>query len=162
MTNPVMTLIEWLKEEEVDIQGDVAFLMSGFHPSFDFTSLPSESEELLAKFYSKIESFSGTGIENAGFLITFRAAFDYLFVKGRGTKEGWDKAKERLEFILNSNAEDKPATVNATAKKALEELPGKMEKWFKICKQWQELKNTSLSDEAIEAWENENMLTRSC
>jgi hypothetical protein len=154
--NPVHDLITWLKSQERDVQSDVAFLMSGMNPAFDFNNTLTDIDKMSEHFYSQIESFSGSEAQNVGFLISFIAVFDFLF-KSRGTPEGWETPKEMFQSVLeNSDTSD---SMKKITNDLLSKLPVKMEQWAEICKQWQELKDTKLSESVIEKWNNSNMLT---
>ena len=160
MSNPVAALIEWLKKQDSDIQTDIAFIMSGINPSFDLYSLPIDTEEMHEYFYARIDEFSGTEIQNAGFIVAFRAIFDFAFAKKRGTKKGWDEPKKLFESIIESNDPDQPSGMKDTARASLKSLPEKRDKWIEVCREWEVLKKSALSDQAIDAWESSNMISR--
>jgi hypothetical protein len=65
------------------------------------------------------------------------------------TIEDWDRAIKFCELELRSN----DAQIKKVAKERLYKLPARRDKWMATCQQWQELKNSALSDEAIHAWE---------
>jgi hypothetical protein len=65
-----------------------------------------------------------------------------------------------MQSVLESNDPDQTPRMKETAKKMLNELPARRENWFAICKSWQELKDSVLSDEAIEVWEDSSFLAR--
>lgn len=54
--NPVTELLGWIKNQDHNIQAEIAFLMSCQHPSFDIYGLPSETNEQIQVFCSKVES----------------------------------------------------------------------------------------------------------
>lgn len=160
MLNPVTELLEWIKKQDHEIQAEIAFLMSAEHPSFDFYGLPLETENQIQTFCSKIEEFSGSEVGNGGFVVAFRAIFDFTIVRRRGTIDGWRQPEAAMQAILESNDPGQPPRIKETAQKMLNELPARREKWIAICNSWKELKDSVLSDEAIEAWENDNVLAR--
>jgi hypothetical protein len=83
-TNPVAKLLEYLKKQDGEIQVDIIFLMSMIHPSLDHPILPFDLQ-FTKQFYSQIENYSGNELWNIGFLLAFRAIFDFIVVRGRGT-----------------------------------------------------------------------------
>lgn len=160
MSNPIVELVEWLKSQEDDIQVDIAFLMSGFNPAFGISNLSLEASEILEYFYARILEFSGSDIQNTGFIVAFKANFNFLFLKQRGTDEGWEKPKRLFQSVLDSKDPNLPAGMKETASKSLMELPARQEKWKAVCRSWQELISGALSDQAIERWDTENLLSR--
>jgi len=160
MSNPVVALIDWLKSQDDDVQIDIAFLMSGTNPAFDAGVSTGDVDKMTGKFYSRIEEFSGTDVRSIGFLVAFKAIFDYLFLKKRGTDEGWEGPRNFFQSILDSTDSDMPSGMKEKAEKSLAELPDRREKWKSICRSWQELKVDALSEESIEQWERTNFLAR--
>ena len=160
MPNPVTHLLQWLKSHDNDIQGELAFLISAEHPSFDFHAVRWESDDGIKQFYEKIEGHSGGEIGDIGFVLAFRAIFDFMISNKRGTVEGWSEPQKMFESVLESTDPDQPSGMKDTALKMLDALPARREKWIAICKQWQNLKNSALSDAALEAWERDNFLAR--
>ena len=161
MSNPITQLLQWLKSQDNDIQGDIAFLMSAEVPGFDFYGVRWDSGEGINQFYAKIEEHSGTDIGNIGFVVVFRAIFDFTIFNTRGTVESWSDSQKMFESALESKDADQPPSMKETARKMLDAMPARREKWIEICKQWQELKSSALSDAALEAWERDNFLVRS-
>ena len=160
MINPIFEVIEWLKKQDDDVQIDIAFIMSGVHPCFGIQNLPEATEKYPKYFYSHMENYSGTDIQNTGFILSIRAIFDFVFAKKRRTVEGWSEAKTIFESVIKNSDPDRPPSVNEHAQQMIDEITALCEKWLAICQEWNELKNTVLSDKSIEDWDSENMLER--
>lgn len=160
MTNPVTELNNWLKTQSTEIQSEIAFFISAYHSSFDLPEISQETEQALESFYSQIEKYSGIEFENVAFIISFRAIFDYIFVRNRGASEGWDKPKELFKSIVKATDSTMSDSLKKFSMRKLHDIPARMEEWIEVCSQWEELKASVLSDEAINAWEDKNMLER--
>ena len=159
MINPVTELLRWVKGQDKDVQIDIAFLMSGFHPSFNHNDyLGLEPDELMQKFYERIADFQGTQYRNSGFIIAFRAIFDFTIASKRGTADGWMPKQHLMQSVLDSTDPNTQSSLKENAKKILRELPARRDQWIAVCNGWQALKDSSLSDRVIEEWENNNFL----
>lgn len=160
MSNPVIDLAEWIESQEDEIQADIAFIVAALHPSFDFFGMERDSSKRSELFCDRIREFSGTDIGNPGFLVSFRAIFYYAIVRKRGTAEAWEQPREFLRGALESDDPNKSEGINETTKALLSSLPERRDKWIKVCKAWENFKNSCLSDDVIERWEEKNMVNR--
>jgi hypothetical protein len=151
MGSPAVDLTTWLKSLPQDIQEDIAALMSSAHPGLKFElAVIIDRDKLLNSFYEVIEAQQKRNFASAGFLIAFRAIFDFLFAQ-RGTPNGWDLPEASFRDMLASDDPDHEI-LKANAQRMLDELPARRESWKQVCKQWTELKETSLSDTDLELW----------
>jgi hypothetical protein len=150
MPSPTTDLIDWLKSQPQEIQSDVASMISNALPGMSNDPLAPTDQQLRA-FYSAIENHGEQSFSTVGFLLSFRAIFDFLFAK-RGRAEHWDEPKAMFMDVLASD-DPQRESMKANAKFFLDDIPRKMSLWKKACAEWEELKATSLSDTDLEIWE---------
>ncbi|MDO9209027.1 MAG: hypothetical protein Q7T91_12330 [Sulfuricurvum sp.] len=153
MTNPITELLSWFDKQDNDIKQDIAHLIAYQHPSFDIYNMPlGDLDQFVEDFRSRIQEFSESK-NGLGFIISFRALFDFIFANKRGTIEGWNEVRRLFESMLTE-----PNMIEL-AQKQLADIPAKQEKWFSICNQWSKLKSSALSDEVIDSWNNRIIFT---
>lgn len=148
---PVTELVKWLKKQDEDVQREIAFLMSSSLPGFDNNDCDCD------RFHSRIEEISGANPQDVGFVVAFRAIFNFVIVNKRSTDQGWDMTRRLFKSVLEDTDPNQPLGMKASTQRMLDELPARIEKWISICGDWQKLEKSALSDNAIEAWEIENL-----
>lgn len=153
MSNPVAALISWLKHYDSEQQYEIAFLICTIHPGTFDTDI-FDQEKTLANLYNMLESSASGTHKDLGYIISFRAIFDFLFTEKRGSKEGWDRTVCLFDSVINdpNPSENRPASMVQHAQEMKDKLPERMTIWFDICDSWKKLKESDLSDASLERW----------
>lgn len=149
MLNPNELLKEWLQTiNESDLQ-DIAALLST-SPSFALVREAFGGDNMLDEFWETIDRHSEPSLENAVFLVNFKATFDYMF-SSRSSNEEWDITEKRHKAVMQSP--DLTPRMKEHLARMIEILPERRATWIELYKSWEDLKANALSDNNIRAWE---------
>lgn len=157
MSNPVSALVGWLRQQEPDVQEDIAFHMLMANPIFNGKELirrnSMDHDKRLTSFYDRINEFSGNEIENPGFVIAFKAIIEFGIMKKRSSAKGWERFQWLNEKLIDDS--EVPENMKMDARTQLSRLPDLKDKWKLINRSWENLVSGDLSDESIEEWEQQ-------
>lgn len=150
MLNPNKLLKEWLSSiNESDLQDIAALLSTSSY--FNEVRQSFGDDNMLDKFWETIDNYSTPSLENAIFLVNFKATFDYLF-SSRSSNDGWDIVEKRQESMMQ-HADLTPNMKNHLIR-MMQSLPERRATWINLYKSWDDLKANGLSDKNIKLWES--------
>lgn len=154
MSNPIIALLAWMEKLDKEIQTEIAFAISTEHPSFNIVNLLTESpEKFVSNFYEKISEFSNGTPNDVGFILAFRAIFDFSLANVRGNSEAYKQTSEMFESMTNDE------NLLSVLAKVTNNTPENREKWISVCESWQTLKKIDLSDAMISIWQANHFIS---
>ena len=159
MATPTADLLKWLTTQDPEVLSDIAGLIPYAHPGFDNQKMPVELNERIAEFIRVIGEHGEGSMKDVGFLLAFRVIFDFMF-NSRSTAEGWERPKQLWQKLLNGPEDAATPNMRASAKIFLDALPSKISLWVNLYKEWEGLKNSSLSDANLQEWQEQSFIAR--
>ncbi|MCP3460396.1 hypothetical protein [Bradyrhizobium sp. CCGUVB23] len=150
---PLMIINDWFEKQDgevqVEIAGMAALLM---FDGADLVDLGShEQVEFLRHWLSEVGLQAYTVVGRA---LTFRVCFEY-FAEDRFTDFGWRLSEKALRKALEA-PEHAPNSdtmrLASHARRMLDGLPARKNKWIEVGKSWRELADACLTSSALRDW----------
>jgi hypothetical protein len=151
MKSPIDAFLDWYKSLPVPHRQEIAAFMMQFNPGFEVADA-FDLENLVARFEEKLKSYTDDKFFGAGVSLTLRAGVEFLFMRKRGSREGWQETKDFLQSAKERFAEEGQDIMAESAEKLLREMPFKEEQWIATSEKWKALLAGEFSDEYIDRW----------
>jgi hypothetical protein len=149
--SPLEEISEWFDEQDAEVQGDIAFLVSML--LFDDLSF-EDHEKPRPKLSAWLDAKGLPRYLDVGRAIRFRACFEFAYAK-RFEPAGWAHTEEMFRAIVTTGANDPDsmeAKFSGSAFPMLRALPERIEVWRAVGISWRRLWSERLTSERLEAW----------
>ena len=151
MKSPIAAFLEWYKSLPVPHRQEIAAFIMQFNPGFEVDDT-FDLENLVARFEEKLKSYSDDKFFGVGVSLALRASVEFLFMRKRGSREGWQETKAFLQNAKERFAEEGQDFMVESAEKLLREMPFKIEQWIATGEKWKALLPGEFSDAYIDRW----------
>ncbi len=161
--SPLDAFGEWFESLPISVREDISFLsyiplQKLLKVDIDTFDSKTRSDAFLDWVINKEESYFTT----VGKLLIIRSCIDFFIMQKRGTAEGWDETKRDHELMLEKIPNDPkaPDGIEETVRGMLEKMPFRSKQWIKAAETWKNLCDSNLSDEALHAWMDLQLINR--
>ena len=156
--SPTAILAKWVEGQHETVKGDIAGLV-GWYLSKIMVGFPEDHYQgnRAEKFIDWIADNGDASYHDvAAKAIAVRGQIEYL-IDQRGTTEGWKKARENVEWAIESaRAEGKQDMVDF-GMETLKASPEREAIWLAAAESWRDLKTGVLSNSSIDTWVRNQM-----
>lgn len=151
MKSPIEAFLDWYKSLPVPHRQEIAAFIMQFNPGFEVADA-FDLENLVARFEEKLKNYTDDKFFGVGISLALRASIEFLFMRKRGSREGWQETKVFLQNAKERFAEEGQDFMVENAEKLLREMPFKEEQWIATSEKWKALLAGEFSDEYIDRW----------
>ena len=151
MKSPVDAFLDWYKSLPVPHRQEIAAFIMQFNPGFEVADA-FDLENLVARFEEKLKNYTDDKFFGVGVSLALRANIGFLFMRKRGSREGWQETKAFLQSAKERFDEEGQFIMVESAEKLLREMPFKIEQWIATSEKWKALLAKEFSDEYIDHW----------
>jgi len=151
MKSPIDAFLDWYKSLPVPHRQEIAAFIMQFNPGVEIGDA-SDLENLVARFEGKLKSYAEDRFFGVGVSLTLRAGVEFLFMRKRGSREGWQETRGFLQSAKERFVDEGQDIMVESAEKLLREMPFKIEQWIATSEKWKALLAEEFSDEYIDQW----------
>ena len=151
MKSPIEVFLNWYKSLPVPHRQEIAAFIIQFNPGFEVADA-FNLENLVARFEEKLKSYTDDKFFGVGVSLALRASIEFLFMRKRGSREGWQETRDFLQSAKERFAEEGQDFMVESAEKLLRKVPFKEEQWIVTSEKWKALLAGEFSDEYIDRW----------
>ena len=151
MKSPIEAFLDWYKSLPVPHRMEIAAFIMQFNPGFEVDNT-FDLEDLAARFEEKLNSYTDDKLFGVGASLALRASVEFLFMRKRGSREGWQETKAFLQNAKERFAEEGQDFMVESAERLLRKIPFKEEQWIVTSEKWKALLNREFSDDYIDDW----------
>jgi hypothetical protein len=141
---PIDGLIDWYRDLPLSHRQDIAAFVACAAPGFGALDVWN-SPDLPGEFIATIQTLRGDCYYEVGLALTLRSVIEFFIISRRSTRAAWQEVARALEIAENS-APSELITSN------LESLDFRAEQWIRSCDKWRILRETSLTDDNLNAY----------
>jgi len=152
-SDPIEALRSWYNQQPGEIRDTISLFVLVKVPrvtkhDMDILMRPQES------FLAYLDEIPDRASAIIGEVLLIRAIVDFAVMRQFGNSDDWEQKKELQEAVAaDFEAEHGPNPMTDRIREQLKSFPERLAIWLKTANSWRILKNTSLSDEFLEAWE---------
>jgi hypothetical protein len=151
MKSPIDAFLGWFKSLPVPHRQEISAFIMQFNPGFELADA-FDLENLVARFEDKLKGYTDDKFFGVGITLSLRASVEFLFMRKRGSREGWQETRAFLHSAKARFAEEGQEIMAESAEKLLREMPFKIEQWIATSEKWKALLAKEFSDEYIDHW----------
>jgi len=151
MKSPIEAFLDWYKSLPVTHRQEIAAFIMQFNPCFEVADA-FDLENLVARFEEKIRSYTDDKFFGVGVSLALRASVEFLFMRKRGSRAGWQETEAFLQNAKARFAEEGQDFMVENAEKLLRQMPFKIEQWIATGEKWKGLLAEEFSDAYIDRW----------
>jgi hypothetical protein len=158
MITPLQPFASWYRAQPNEVRDQIAFLVGRCVPGFgadsqEFDCLLKPQEPFQAWLDEELTTF-----QTLGKTISLRGIISFLVIRDSDSQDDWDEKIELNQAILAEIDPEGTSPMALKLRDAINRMPDQAKLWIPVTESWKKLLNSSLSDEAIEAWWHEARL----
>src|SRR5579862_6573861 len=153
---PIDIFRNWYQEQPKEIQDSIAVFVLVKAPRFTTGELDiiMRPIDTFRKYLDEICDTTGAIV---GEILLIRAIIDFSVIRQFASHDDWAMKKDRNEDIADEiEIEHGPNPMSDDLRKMLAQFPERQQLWLDATKSWKILRNTELSDEFLEAWQDDH------
>ena len=155
-TDPIGIFRKWYSAQSKEVQDTIAFFVLVRAPRFTTGRfhILMRPVETFSRYLDDAAGESPMGLIGEALLI--RAIVDFAVFRQFGSADDWAMKMEQNENIAaDLEREHGPNPMSDDFRKMVKQSPERQEIWIKAAQSWKALRNTELSDEFLEAWQQD-------
>jgi len=160
--NPVEAFLDWYRAAPPEVRGHMAFMCGGQAPgdtlAGDYAIEPLVSDA----FCERITNLAGDSpFRIIGTAIMLRGLVDFNFM-GRETTKDWENARE-MNLMVAARAKQEGGAGASLSEKLLDtidQIELRSRQWIRESERWEQVKKDALSDERLDQWLKQNLVSR--
>jgi len=156
--SPIKVFQNWYSSQPKEVQDTVGLFILTKVPRFimkEFDVLMRPKETL----FSYLDAIGGNTAEILGETLLLRAIVDFSVMRRFAGAEDWEMKKEsNIAIAGDIESEQGPNPMSNELRDMVLKFPERQKLWANTAKSWKALRNSSLSDEFLEACEQNSHL----
>ncbi|MEW6670124.1 MAG: hypothetical protein AB1427_00390 [Thermodesulfobacteriota bacterium] len=151
MKSPIEAFLDWYKSLPVPHRQEIAAFVMQFNPGFEAADAV-DLVNLVTGFEEKLGSYTEDKFFGVGVTLVLRASIEFLFMRKRGSRAGWQETRDFLQNAKARFAAEGQDVMAENAEKLLLKIPFKEEQWIVTGEKWKVLLAGEFSDAYIDRW----------